>query len=1054
MLYPTHSQCLSLIKYLSLLLLILMACITVQATEIAPDDNGQVQLPLSVYNHLINLSTQDPRPAPAGYAIGNADIKVTVADRDDRSTAQVEATVMVEVFEDEWTLIPVLASGTALNSVTVDGEAVQLVQGPDGLSWSTDRAGTVTMRLKYGLDAQRSTAGFVLPVPIPRAAATQMQVSFPGTGLDLAVVPAADINTIEQGELTLTTASIPSTGAVMISWRAPSNRPYVISRAHYQGTLEGQALVWNASYAVEIFEGERITLPVMPSSITLSDLQVDGQPATVLEQDSHFATVIHGRGVHTVTAQFHIPVITDAGPPSAHFLIPRVPVSQFDLALPGRKELSVFPHANVNSQELDDLTQTTVYVPMSDQVTFSWVEAVPEHLRTEVRANASIYHALHAEEGVLHGRALVAYEITHGETNQLALLIPAHAQINSITANNANVSDWAVESNQQQSSQDIHDSDQTSRDTHNNPAPAKRISIFLDRAVRGELVLEVAYEYLTGVAGDEIKIMDVPLLAAAEVHRQRGMIALLVGPELILTPVDEKGVSRVGENQLPAFVRNSLKMAVAHTYKYTDPQSLLSVRPTVPERQQGKFDAQVDTLISIGEVTLTGSASIAVNVKSGSIMDLVLQLPEDINVFGVTGPSIRNHDSLISDGMQKIQLEFTQEMQGQFKLEINYERITDDGATETEVPTILVADAEVEHGRIAIEALTAVEVQAGVAEQLSSLEINELPRQLVLKTTNPILLAYKYVQPPFKLALNVTHHEEIDVQVATIEKAEYETLFTRDGLAVTTANFIVRNSRRQFLRLNLPQEANIWSVFVDGRAEKPAHSDATNGEQHGKQVLIKMINSADGFPVKIIYAMPADPFGSLGKISSRLVRPDMVVTHTYWDVFLPTGINYQRPHSNMQIVSNGTSVNPAELRRERFGSEDFNVNLDNQPLQITVPTQGIHFAFEKLYANQAAEDPQFTIRYASMGAGRIGGTLSALAVILIWLGIVALGSNQLRLSKYAAIAMLGLGMVMLITAIGPIGSNLLLPSTLALFIAFTIAVWLAINYWKKRQMML
>lgn len=1033
-------QLLNLSQYLSLLVLILVTCLNVSATEIAADDNGQVQLPLTVYNHLINLSNQDPRPAPAGYAIGNANINVTVADRNDRSTAQVEATVMIEVFEDEWTLIPILANGTALNSVMVDGEDVQLVHGPDGLSWSTNRAATVTMQLRYGLDAQRSTAGFVLPVPVPRAAATQMQVSFPDTGLDLAVVPAADINTVEQGELTLTTASIPTTGAVMITWRAPGNQPYVVSRAHYQGILKDEALSWDARYTVEIFEGERVTLPVIPASITLSDIQIDGQSATVLEQDGYFATVVHGRGVHTVTAKFHIPVTTDNGPPSAHLLIPRVPVSQFDLSLPGRKELSVLPHANISSQELDDLTQATVYVPLSDQVTFSWVEAVPEHLRTEVRANASIYHALHAEEGVLHGRALVAYEITHGETNQLALQVPAHVQINSIKANNAKVSDWAIAAQPEPSQAD------QSTSSH------KRISVFLDREVRGELVLEVAYEYLTGVAENGKAVIDVPLLAASEVHRQRGMIALLAGPELMLTPVDEEGVSRVGENQLPAFVRNGLNMTVAHTYKYTNPKSILSVKPTTPERQQGKFDAQVDTLISIGEVTLTGSANIAVNVKSGTIMDLILQLPKDINVLDVTGPSIRNHDSLVSNGNQQIHLEFTQEMQGQFKLEINYERITDDGATETEVPTILVAGAEVEHGRIAIEALTAVEVQAGVIEQLSSLEINELPRQLVLKTTNPILLAYKYVQPPFKLALNVTHHEEIDVQVATIEKAEYETLFTRDGLAVTTANFIVRNSRRQFLRLNLPQEANIWSVFVDGRAEKPAHSDSDD-VLDSKQVLIKMINSADGFPVKIIYAMPAEPLGPLGKISSQLVRPDMVVTHTYWDVFLPGGIHYQKPRSNMQIVSHGQSVNPAELRRNRLDQEAFNVKLDNQPLQITVPTQGIHFAFEKLYANQATEDPQFSIRYASMGAGRVGGMLSVLAVVLIWMGIVALGSRRIRLPKYVAITLLVLGIAMLIAAIGPVGSSFLLPSALTLLIALAIAVWIALDYWKKHRMM-
>ena len=84
-------------------------------------------------------------------------------------------------------------------------------------------------------------------------------------------------------------------------------------------------------------------------------------------------------------------------------------------------------------------------------------------------------------------------------------------------------------------------------------------------------------------------------------------------------------------------------------------------------------------------------------------------------------------------------------MDGLFRIELNYERIMLDGAAQTTVPRLVVLDADVEHGRIAIEALSVLEVQASRVEQLSSLEINELPRQLVLKTTNPILLAYRYV---------------------------------------------------------------------------------------------------------------------------------------------------------------------------------------------------------------------------------------------------------------------------------------------------------------------
>ena len=139
-----------------------------------------------------------------------------------------------------------------------------------------------------------------------------------------------------------------------------------------------------------------------------------------------------------------------------------------------------------------------------------------------------------------------------------------------------------------------------------------------------------------------------------------------------------------------------------------------------------------------------------------------------------------------------------------------------DGDPEPRVPTVSVADAEVEHGRIAVEALSAVEVRATAADQLSSLDVNELPQQLVLKTTNPILLAYKYVhaEPPFRLALKITRHQEIDVQVAAIEKAHYSTLYTRDGLAVTKATFIVRNSREQFLKLALPEGSKVTASRV------------------------------------------------------------------------------------------------------------------------------------------------------------------------------------------------------------------------------------------------
>lgn len=1007
------------------------------AAELPPADGGEVRVPLSAYTALLNQLNQDPRRAPAAYAIGQSKVAVAVSRRDRGMTAAVSVTVQVEIFEDEWTLVPILPAGAALRQAQVNGQAVQLVEGPEGLSWSTNKAGTYSLLLGYDVDAQRYQSGTVLPLPVPRAAATALDLSFPDPDADLSVVPSADLRATTRDGRSLVTASVPATSMIIVSWRAQVQPPFVISRAAYSGELRESALAWTGVFEVELFGSQLVTLPLMPSGVTLSDIRIDGEPATVIEDGAFFATLLQGRGRHRVEVEFQVPVSHDSGPPRASLPIPRIPVSRFDLTLPGRKQVNVTPAADVVTEELDEVTRITAFIPMSERVEFTWTEAVPDDLRGQVRANASLYHAIHAEEGVLHARGFVVYEITHGETSLLELDIPEDAQVNRIAAPAGGLSDWVV--------------------ARSDVAGRKRIKVFLERPVTGEVVLEVAYEKLLGIGSGAGEAIEVPLLSADKVHRQRGMVALLSGAELTLEPQSEEGLTKVGENQLPAFIRNQIALTVAHTFKYVESLPQLRVTPVAPERKQGRFDAQVDTLVSLGDVTMKGSATVEIDVKSGTILDLRLQVPGGVNVLGVSGPSLRGHEVRESEtGGQVIEMEFTREMDGRFRIEVSYERIMASEAAEAPVPTISVGDAEVEHGRIAIEALSAVEVRAATVERLSSLDINELPQQLVLKTTNPILLAYRYVnaKPPFTLALKITRHQEIEVQVAAIEKADYKSLVTRDGLAVTTARLLVRNSQRQFLRLDLPPGSQVWSVFVDGKPEKPAY--ATEGDNaDGSAVLIKMINSARGFPVDLVYATPVSSIDDLGEVTSRLPRPDMVVTHSRWDVFLPLGPSYRALDGTMDLVMGGRRVNP-RLAGPGFtngevmarAADSYQAQM-GQPLRINVPTQGVQFAFEKLYANQSSEDAAFAIRYVSSGANYLSVLLSALGAVLLWVGIIALAGRRPRLARPGAVACLVVGLALLIATLGYLGTSPLPASGLALAIAALLAAWTAARQWRR-----
>ena len=123
-----------------------------------------------------------------------------------------------------------------------------------------------------------------------------------------------------------------------------------------------------------------------------------------------------------------------------------------------------------------------------------------------------------------------------------------------------------------------------------------------------------------------------------------------------------------------------------------------------------------------------------------------------------------------------------------------------------------------------------------------------------------------------------------------------------------------------------------------------------------------------------------------------------------------------------------------------------------QPLRITVPTQGVQFAFEKLYANQSSEEAAFSIGYVSAGANQLGLLLSAAGAVLLWIGILAVANPRIRLPRQGTVASIVSGVGLLIFTIGYLGISLVLASSLALLIAAVAATWWSIQRWRTLRL--
>ena len=144
-----------------------------------------------------------------------------------------------------------------------------------------------------------------------------------------------------------------------------------------------------------------------------------------------------------------------------------------------------------------------------------------------------------------------------------------------------------------------------------------------------------------------------------------------------------------------------------------------------------------------------------------------------------------------------------------------------------------------------------------------------------------------------------------------------------------------------------------------------------------------------------------------GDLNLVLPRPDMVVTHSQWDVYLPDDLQYQDPESNMEVSSIGTleSYHAAD-------NDSKSISTQGAAIDINVPTQGMHFSFNKLYANQSEKEAYVSFEYASKDAETRGMILSLIAVLMLGIGLMLAASQQhsnRQLAVFISFAAVGLG---------------------------------------------
>ncbi|MDY7031213.1 MAG: DUF308 domain-containing protein [Thermodesulfobacteriota bacterium] len=325
----------------------------------------------------------------------------------------------------------------------------------------------------------------------------------------------------------------------------------------------------------------------------------------------------------------------------------------------------------------------------------------------------------------------------------------------------------------------------------------------------------------------------------------------------------------------------------------------------VTEKVPPKLYTDLFYLVSIEDDVLKINSDINYNILHSNVEEVRLTIPENMNILSVTGEGVGEWQEAEQQKQRLVRIPFTYGKKGKVLVHVTAEVGLSELGTSNVFTGFQTLESVRETGFLGITLNTSAELIVTKIDGMEKIAPQKLPARLINKSAKPIMLGFKYLKHPYHLALEVKKHEKVSVPIATINSASAVTLCTEDGKVVHRLVYQVRNSAKQFLEIQVPKEADVWSVFVDNQPVESSLRTEQKDSEHRKLLVplirSKAVNKQLGtFPVEVILALSEDRFSWYATKSATLPTVDLLTSQLFWSVYLPNDYAYHYFDSTLE----------------------------------------------------------------------------------------------------------------------------------------------------------
>ncbi|HRZ36139.1 MAG TPA: magnesium transporter [Candidatus Paceibacterota bacterium] len=413
-----------------------------------------------------------------------------------------------------------------------------------------------------------------------------------------------------------------------------------------------------------------------------------------------------------------------------------------------------------------------------------------------------------------------------------------------------------------------------------------------------------------------------PVLALAGVHplevaKLDGYMTVSAGPGVGLKTTNLVGVVEIPAATVPGFTPASAgALAFKHLTGEPSAESTWSIA-LATEQLESWIRAEIVTLANVGETRVSGQTLIRYEIQNAPTREFRLKTPPAWRNVELLGAGIRRRDH--TDGEWRIELQ--NKVMGLYRLTVPWEMPRGDSNTLV-LAGLQAVGVEREAGAVGLLTQGQLQLAPGdTPNQLLRIDARELPGWATSSHPGLPVLCYRYLRPGWTMRLDVRRFQDAAVLQGLVDSARLRTVLADDGQQMTQMELSIRNNGRQNLAVALPNEARLWSAFVDGQPVRPARRD--------DRLLLPLERpTTDDAPiaVEVVYVGRVDFPRVAGPV--RLDSPwlDLPLKDARWELFVPPDYSYRRfagtmSYESAEMVAVSQDFTFAEYQRQELSKQ-------------------------------------------------------------------------------------------------------------------------------------